>query len=230
MLDATMLDDVGPTCCIRLNRPLDERILHYLNCVAQMDQSERNLALEKIKHRLDKTSQQIMAELHQKYRVASLKLQKKKEKSSHLSVTRSSEEKNLAELEKLISECSFGLEHIIRELAQLYQLPRINAYDYAGAAAEMLLSGQHLELMDGDSCHIPQQWFDHVYAKLEHKTNNAKIFVISALGIQSSGKATLVNTMFGLEFRVSAGRCTRGAFACLIPVGDALKTASDIMF
>ena len=136
---------------------LDERILHYLNCVAQMDQSEQNLALEKIKHRLDKTSKQIMAELHQKYRVASLKLQKKKEKSNHKSDTRSSEEKNLAELEKLISECSFGLEHIIRELAQLYQLPRINAYDYAGAAAEMLLSGQHLELMDGDSCYIPQQ-------------------------------------------------------------------------
>ena len=67
-----------------------------------------------------------------------------------------------------------------------------------------------------------------MYAKLEQKTNNAKIFVISALGIQSSGKSTLLNTMFGLEFRVSAGRCTRGAFACLIPVGDTLKTASDI--
>ena len=33
--------------------------------------------------------------------------------------------------------------------------------------------------------------------------------------------------MFGLEFPVSAGRCTRGAFASLVPVGDAFKTASN---
>ena len=33
--------------------------------------------------------------------------------------------------------------------------------------------------------------------------------------------------MFGLEFPVSAGRCTRGAFASFIPVGDVLKSASN---
>jgi hypothetical protein len=33
--------------------------------------------------------------------------------------------------------------------------------------------------------------------------------------------------MFGLEFPVSAGRCTRGAFASLIPVSDSLKSASN---
>jgi hypothetical protein len=43
------------------------------------------------------------------------------------------------------------------------------------------------------------------------------IFVLSVLGIQSSGKSTLLNTMFGLQFAVSAGRCTRGVFIQLIP-------------
>jgi hypothetical protein len=33
--------------------------------------------------------------------------------------------------------------------------------------------------------------------------------------------------MFGLEFPVSAGRCTRGAFASLIPVSNSLKSASS---
>ena len=42
--------------------------------------------------------------------------------------------------------------------------------------------------------------------------------MISVVGIQSSGKSTLLNTMFGLEFTVSAGRCTRGVYCQLIPV------------
>ena len=209
---------------------LDKRILHYLNSIAVMDENERNLALDKIKHQLDKNSLQIMASLHQEYRQASLNLQKKRKKERGKSDTRSSEEERLKQLEKSISECSFGLEHVIRELAQLHQLYEIPTNDYAGAAAEMLLSGQPLELLDGDSSYIPLRWFDAVYRQLESKTNNAKIFVISVLGIQSSGKSTMLNTMFGLEFPVSAGRCTRGAFASLIPVCDALKSASSIQY
>ena len=209
---------------------LDERILHCLNSIAVMDENERNLALDKIKHQLDKNSRQIMASLHQEYPQASLNLQKKRKKEHSKSDTRSSEEERLKQLEESISKCSFGLEHVIRELAQLHQLNETPTNDYAGAAAEMLLSGQPLELLDGDSSYIPLRWFDSVYRRLEFKTNNAKIFVISVLGDQSSGKSTMLNTMFGLEFPVSAGRCTRGAFASLIPVGDALKSASNIQY
>ncbi len=209
---------------------VDERILHYLNCIAVMDEAERNRSLNRIKHQLDKMSLQIMAKLHQDYRVASLNLQKKKKETRQKPDIRLSEEEHLKQLEKSISKCSFGLEHIIRELAQLYQLPDISTIDYAGAAAEMLLSGQPLELVDGDSSYIPLQWFNAVYTKLEQKTNDAKIFVISVLGIQSSGKSTMLNTMFGLEFPVSAGRCTRGAFASLIPVSDSLKSTSNFNY
>ena len=206
---------------------LDDRILHYLNCIAVMHETERNFALNEVKHQLDKMSLQIMANLHQEYRAASINLQKKK-KNRDTSDARSPEEKHLKQLEESISKCSFGLEHVIRELAQLYQLPDIPTNDYPGAAAEILLSGQPLELLDGDSSYIPLRWFDAVYHKLEQKTKNAKIFVISVLGIQSSGKSTMLNTMFGLEFPVSAGRCTRGAFASLIPVSESLKSFSKL--
>ena len=209
---------------------LDERVLHYLNCIAVMNKTERSHALNKMKHQLDKLSLQIMAKLHQKYRVASLSLQKKEKETCLTSDTPLSEEKHLKKLEESISKCSFGLEHIIRELAQLYQLPDISTNDYAGVAAEMLLSGQPLELLDGDSSYIPLRWFNAVYRKLEEKTKDRKIFVISVLGIQSSGKSTMLNTMFGLEFPVSAGRCTRGAFASLIPVSDSLNSASNFDF
>ncbi|XP_046850919.1 interferon-induced very large GTPase 1-like [Xenia sp. Carnegie-2017] len=59
------------------------------------------------------------------------------------------------------------------------------------------------------------------------QTNNASIYVISVLGIQSSGKSTMLNTIFGLEFPVSAGRCTRGAFASLVPLSEQLKYDSN---
>ena len=208
-------------------RALDGRFLRYFNYIAVVDETERSFHLSKIKHQLDKMSLQVMADLHQRYRLASLNLQKKKRETHHRPDTRLSEEKHLKKLEESISECSFGLEHIFREFAQLYELPDITTIDYADAAAEMLLSGQPLELLDGDSCYIPLRWFDAVYRGLECKTNNAKIFVISVLGIQSSGKSTMLNTMFGLEFPVSAGRCTRGAFVSLIPVGDSLKSNID---
>ena len=210
-------------------RHLEKGVLHYLNCITLLDATERNHVLYKVKHQLDKMSLQVMAELHQEYHIASINLQKKK-KEDQESDTRSSEEKHLKQLEESISKCSFGLEHIVRELAQLYQLPDITTIDYADAAADILLSGQPLELLDGDSCYIPLQWFKAVYLNVEQKTENAKIFVISVLGIQSSGKSTMLNTMFGLEFPVSAGRCTRGAFASLIPVGDSLKSLSKLDF
>jgi len=58
---------------------------------------------------------------------------------------------------------------------------------------------------------------DELHTLLKHN-GDSKVFAVSVLGIQSSGKSTLMNTMFGVKFAVSAGRCTRGAFIQLIPV------------
>lgn len=112
---------------------------------------------------------------------------------------------------------SVGLEHILRELGQVYEatwqtterhkyqcLPQI--------AADLLISGHPLELMDGDASHVPMIWIENVMQELNQTLKNPRVFVISILGLQSSGKSTLLNTMFGLHFSVSAGRCTRGAY------------------
>ncbi|KAJ8371704.1 hypothetical protein AAFF_G00303130 [Aldrovandia affinis] len=40
---------------------------------------------------------------------------------------------------------------------------------------------------------------------------------------ESSGKSTLLNTMFGLQFAVSAGRCTRGAIMQLLEVDEEMR-------
>nr|XP_055065026.1 interferon-induced very large GTPase 1-like [Misgurnus anguillicaudatus]XP_055065027.1 interferon-induced very large GTPase 1-like [Misgurnus anguillicaudatus] len=139
----------------------------------------------------------------------------------------------IAELDKRISNSSLGVEHFIREMSQLYEavvslsedslyqkqlehLPRL--------CAELLLEGFPLELVDGDASNVPVKWLTSVLTELNTlvKPKN-KIGVVTVLGVQSSGKSTLLNTMFGVQFAVSSGRCTRGAFMQLIKVTDDFK-------
>ncbi len=100
-------------------------------------------------------------------------------------------------------------------------------FDYCSLprlAAEMMILGFPMELMDGDAAHVPLTWVTAVLDELVKKLGDQKLFVLSILGIQSSGKSTMLNAMFGLQFAVSAGRCTRGAFMQLLKVSKEMKT------
>ncbi|XP_073703388.1 up-regulator of cell proliferation-like [Garra rufa] len=139
--------------------------------------------------------------------------------------------KDIAELDKKISNSSLGVEHFIREMSQLYEsaislsenaLYRKQLEHLPRLCAQLLLDGYSLELVDGDSSNIPVKWLSSVFSELNTivKPKN-KIKVVTVLGVQSSGKSTLLNTMFGVQFAVSSGRCTRGAFMQLINVTEA---------
>ncbi|XP_062339960.1 interferon-induced very large GTPase 1-like [Osmerus eperlanus] len=126
---------------------------------------------------------------------------------------------------------TIGLQHIMRETSQMYEVfkptkRQKETYELIEAlpaiGAEMLMSGLPLELMDGDAAHVPLLWIQAVLDRLTETLGDKKVFVLSVLGLQSSGKSTLLNAMFGLQFTVSAGRCTRGAFMQLIKVDPAL--------
>ncbi|XP_062340438.1 interferon-induced very large GTPase 1-like [Osmerus eperlanus] len=124
------------------------------------------------------------------------------------------------------------LQHIMRETSQMYEVfkptikPQMETYELIEAlpaiGAEMLMSGLPLELMDGDAAHVPLLWIQAVLDRLTETLGDKKVFVLSVLGLQSSGKSTLLNAMFGLQFTVSAGRCTSGAFMQLIKVDPAI--------
>src|SRR6218665_1173381 len=61
-------------------------------------------------------------------------------------------------------------------------------------------------------------------------TSNAKVFVLSIIGVQSSGKSTLLNALFSLQCPVSAGRCTRGIYCHLVAVDEeSLHTEYDYL-
>lgn len=131
--------------------------------------------------------------------------------------------------EMKLSQSAFGIEHIIREFGQMYEASEeINNANIRCKAnsriqklpevvAHLILQGLAFEIMDGDAANIPISWISSVFLNLQKLTINKKLLTISILGIQSSGKSTLLNCMFGLEFPVRAGRCTRGVFMRLIP-------------
>uniref|UniRef100_A0A672LY85 VLIG-type G domain-containing protein n=1 Tax=Sinocyclocheilus grahami TaxID=75366 RepID=A0A672LY85_SINGR len=141
------------------------------------------------------------------------------------------------ELEKISEElqaATFCVEHIMREIGQIYESCssvkknkkdlQIHFSSLPSLAAEMMISGFPLELMDGDAAHVPLIWISAVLDELIQKLGDQRVFVLSVVGTQSSGKSTMLNAMFGLQFAVSAGRCTRGAFMQLVRVSDEMKT------
>ncbi|XP_077303586.1 up-regulator of cell proliferation-like isoform X2 [Lithobates pipiens] len=140
---------------------------------------------------------------------------------------------DIKQLDLIMSKSSLGVEHFIRELGQFYdaecnllknneiQNEKRKFNNLPEIAAELLLDGLPLELIDGDSSSIPLEWITNVLSELDKKTGGqCRIRVITVLGVQSTGKSTLLNTMFGLQFPVASGRCTKGAFMTLIKVEE----------
>ena len=143
---------------------------------------------------------------------------------------------SLISLQKEIIDSSLGLEHLFRELGQLFEAtqlpltPDTRFTNLPKLAAEILRDGYPLEIMDGDSAHVPLKWVDAVLLEADELLGKPKIFVFSVLGIQSTGKSTMLNTTFGLDFNVSAGRCTRGAFMQLLPLDKELQKVTKCTY
>jgi hypothetical protein len=131
---------------------------------------------------------------------------------------------------------SLGLEHFFREIGKLYDIsllknPENNPYSVlANSYAELLIAGQAIELLDGDTSSITGPWLSAICQSVYELLPKLRIFVISILGLQSSGKSTLLNAMFASKFAVSVGRCTRGLFMRLLFLDEDMKEKLDLGF
>ncbi|KAL0198758.1 hypothetical protein M9458_007298 [Cirrhinus mrigala] len=194
---------------------------------------ERMFFLRWLRILLDEHTSADLSALHHKYDKTWSAVLKLKDDSNILKEHKAKQ----TELERISEElqaATFGLEHIMREIGQIYEScssVKKNKKDLEfhfsslpSLAAGMMISGFPLELMDGDAAHVPVIWISAVLDELIQKLGDQRVFVLSVLGIQSSGKSTMLNAMFGLQFAVSAGRCTRGAFMQLVRVSDEMKT------
>ncbi|XP_051808921.1 interferon-induced very large GTPase 1-like [Acanthochromis polyacanthus] len=160
-----------------------------------------------------------------------LALKNKKEDRDKNSVELSRKQIELEHISKKLQSATFGLEHIFREMGQIYEAhktmksesSRTDWSKYPELAADLMISGHPMELMDGDAGHVPLKWISSLLDEVIKKLGDQRVFVLSVLGVQSSGKSTMLNAMFGLQFAVSAGRCTKGAFMQLVKVSEEVK-------
>ncbi|XDV18993.1 hypothetical protein PO909_024575 [Leuciscus waleckii] len=180
---------------------------------------ERPYFLKWMRMNLDNLSRKSLSSLREQYKEMCQKFSENKEE--------------IAQLDQQISNSSLGIEHFLREMGQLYEaavsLPenvefRQQMLHLPRLCAELMLDGFPLELVDGDASNIPLRWVRDVLLYLNSSVQpNNKILVVTVLGVQSTGKSTLLNTMFGVQFAVSSGRCTRGAFMQLLKVTEDIK-------
>ncbi|XP_017159369.1 up-regulator of cell proliferation-like [Poecilia reticulata] len=150
---------------------------------------------------------------------------------------REQENKNVervAELDQALLESSLGIEHFMREMGLIYEFSQENTEEISRLpqlAAEMVMDGHPLELLDGDASNVPEKWVSAVLTEVHKKVGNrSRLLIVAVLGVQSSGKSTLLNTMFGVQFPVSSGRCTRGAYMIFLRVQEDLKNELNYDF
>uniref|UniRef100_A0A3B3S9J3 VLIG-type G domain-containing protein n=1 Tax=Paramormyrops kingsleyae TaxID=1676925 RepID=A0A3B3S9J3_9TELE len=204
---------------------LNDFMRSFLDCLTSSDHSEdtKFYMLQWLRVLLDESSSDDLAKLEENYHSIWSQMKnvpKTKEKAEELDML----SKELNSISEKMAASTIGLQHIMREVGQMYEC---SVKESVGAlpalGAEMLISGYPLELMDGDESHVPLIWVQAVLKSLIDKLGDKKVYVLSILGLQSSGKSTLLNTMFGLQFTVSAGRCTRGAFMQMLKVDENVR-------
>ncbi|XP_067865191.1 up-regulator of cell proliferation-like [Heterodontus francisci] len=197
---------------------------------ALTDRKEREYFLKWMKFGLDSRSRETLSGLREDYKSLYQKSQEEAKKQKD-----STTNKRLQELDQQITASSLGLEHFMREIGLIYEtLINQNNCDeeeksivqkLPHIAADLMLDAFPLELIDGHVSNIPLQWITDVLEAVEQRIGReTRVFVLTVLGLLSTGKSTLLNTMFGLQFAVSSGRCTRGAFMQLIKITGDLQT------
>lgn len=205
----------------------DERILQYF--------------IVWFKQMLNKDSRVLRNELLQNFHTAL----KNHESTKDCQNEGTESKKELDQAEEMLADASFGIEHFFREVGQVYgafmhtsEDLKCNLNEKTGnvlkqlpyVVAKVLLLGHPFEIMDGDASNVPQKWIAAVLKEVQNIVgSDKKIVTVSVLGIQSSGKSSLLNTMFGLEFSVSAGGCTRGIYIQVVPVSNLKNIKADYM-
>ena len=208
----------------QLQHLLSKTFRYFLQCLINFETCHRKYFLQYLKLGLNERSVQQLQPLYEEYDKC------RKTDNTHKHVL-------LKEIDAKLTHGSLGIEHFFREMAILYDnfaalkkkkqdtnlqviLNRLSK-----VMAEILLEGTAIEIMDGDAIDVPVTWLTAVFNQLTEicVARNLQVFKVSTLGAQSCGKSTLLNSLFGLNFTVSSGRCTKGAYMHLIQVDEMLK-------
>ena len=213
--------------------PLMIQFIQHLQGI--QDKSSRNYFLYCLKLGLNNISRSSISTVHHEYRISRSALSHIQTK--HSNTVESQEKKiknNLNKLDQKLIDLSLGLEHLLREVGQVYETAirhdslakRQQFVSLPTSVANLLIDGYPFEIMDGDAAHVPVDWVTAVLKEVERLLGNPRVFVLSVFGFRRTGKSTLLNTTFGLQFNVSSGRCTCGAFMQMLPIHAELRNVA----
>ena len=216
----------------QLQYPISKTFMKFLQCILNFRGTKRKYFLQGLKLELNKRSIELLQPLREKYQKCRVRDVKDEEGKKE-------QQKILDSLGSRLTHGSLGLEHFFREIAVIYEnvaalgkkmksnLLNDILESFARVVADMLIEGTAVELLDGDVVHSPVLWLHAVLDQIE-RSAQAKVFKASVLGAQSSGKSTILNTAFGLNFPVSSGRCTRGVYMQLVKLSNDLGSAAEM--
>jgi hypothetical protein len=196
----------------------------FLNLISNQDRCSRVLSIKVLEKELAKRGEKELGPLSETITSLWASYNEKLSSNAVDETDLNSDKEKLRSAKSNLIESALNIEHLWRELSQLYTTilePEKRSPVIEGIprlAAQHLLDGFCLELLDGDSNMIHMNWITKVFDELGTMIKNNRIFVLSVMGIQSSGKSTLLNTMFGIRMRTSVGQCTRGVNMQLLAV------------
>lgn len=211
--------------CRNLNPLMKKFLTHLLSSEGPI----RSYFLQWLIISLRDVSRDTLSPLERKYSEKECELADLEEQDCGPEIVESTR-KELKTISSDMVNANFGLEHLLREISQIYEAMQLESDEFKDiisrlpdVAAHILIDGYPLELMDGDTAHVAVSWVTAVLNEVTNILKDPSIMVISIVGLQASGKSTLLNTLFGVKFNVSAGKCTRGAFMRLLPVHPSLR-------
>ncbi|XP_026169277.1 interferon-induced very large GTPase 1 [Mastacembelus armatus] len=126
---------------------------------------------------------------------------------------------------------SLGLEHFLREMGLIFELTHIspgsgshNVLRLPSLAADLLLYGIPLELMDGDAANIPMRWLSCVIAELKRRLpQQCRTRALTNIGVHHAGNAEVLSALFGVKFAEGRKRSTRGIYMNALCLPDNLR-------
>ncbi|XP_047246847.1 interferon-induced very large GTPase 1 [Girardinichthys multiradiatus] len=124
---------------------------------------------------------------------------------------------------------TLGIEQFLREMGLIFELTHVsggqNVLRLPNLAAELLLNGVPLELMDGDALNIPICWLGCVFAELKRclRHEQLRTRVLTILGDRHARNAEVLSGLFGVKLPEGWRRTNRGVYVVVLSLPDDLR-------
>ena len=88
-----------------------------------------------------------------------------------------------------------------------------------------ILNGQAFEILNQETMRIAETIFTELFKEIK-KTS----VVVTIIGTQNSGKSTLLNSLFGYDFKIKEDKSVKGVFGTFYNVSSSSKINCESIF